>query len=99
MQPTKIEGHTNVLGAPPNWDETKHGSCGALPVRVSDFQGLMSMTSAWRPTEEELARLNAGAPVHLTVVSGSHPPVIVAVASIKPDPQQLDLPIAHRASA
>jgi hypothetical protein len=37
------------------------------------------MTSAWFPTEEEIARLRAGAPVYLTVIGESHPPVAMAV--------------------
>jgi hypothetical protein len=37
------------------------------------------MTSAWFPTEAEIARLRAGAPVYLTVVGEIHPPVAIAV--------------------
>lgn len=36
--------------------------------------------SAWLPTPEELAALNAGAAVHLHIYGSSHPPVYVGVA-------------------
>lgn len=35
--------------------------------------------SAWLPTPEELAALNAGAPVYLSIWGSSHPPVYVGV--------------------
>ena len=38
-----------------------------------------SFVSAWLPTPEELAALNAGAPVYLFIYGNSHPPVYVGV--------------------
>ena len=35
--------------------------------------------TAWIPTPDELAALNAGAPVYLTVWGNGHPPVYVGV--------------------
>lgn len=37
------------------------------------------MVSAWQPTPDELARLNAGASVHLRVIGTQHPPVMLEV--------------------
>lgn len=74
-----IRGVTRNLGAPANWDREKDGICGGLPIR-DEVQGrLRVMTSAWLPTPEELASLNAGAPVYLRVVGTGHPPVMVYV--------------------
>ena len=38
-----------------------------------------TFTSAWLPTPEELAALNAGAPVYLFIWGTGHPPVYVGV--------------------
>lgn len=38
-----------------------------------------AMQSAWRPTPEELAALNAGFPIILTVMGRVHPPVMLEV--------------------
>lgn len=40
------------------------------------------MRSAWEPTPDELARLNAGAKVILTVVGTAHPPVTIEVGDV-----------------
>jgi hypothetical protein len=39
----------------------------------------LGMTSAWFPTPEEIERLRDGAPIYLTVLGRSHPPVGLAV--------------------
>jgi hypothetical protein len=59
------------LKAPENWDEEKNGKCEDLFVRLQDGM----ITSIWVPTPEELAVLNAGGGVALTVHSQSQPPV------------------------
>lgn len=41
-----------------------------------------SMVTAWEPTPDELAKLIAGAPVHLRVLGSSHPPVMVFVGEV-----------------
>ena len=37
------------------------------------------MTSAWFPTAEEIARLIEGAPIYLTIIGATHPPVSMSV--------------------
>lgn len=67
------------LGAPSNWDQGKDGRCVTLPVFREDG-GLESYTahsSFWLPTPEELARLNAGEPICLTIYGSTHPVVSV----------------------
>ena len=44
--------------------------------------GTPVMVTAWFPTPDELAALNAGAPIHLTVVGTGHPPVMMGVGDV-----------------
>jgi len=48
---------------------------GDLPVIRTDT----GFISAWLPTPDELAALNAGAPVYLFIWGEGHPPVYVGV--------------------
>lgn len=41
-----------------------------------------SMVTAWEPTPEELAKLNAGAPVLLRILGSGHPPVMLTVGDV-----------------
>lgn len=70
----RILNATHVLGPPKDWDAEKMGPCCRLSVRVVDGR----CESAWEPTPEELAALNAGASVILSVVGGQ-PPVALYV--------------------
>jgi len=72
----RIEGATNYLGAPPGWDPERDGHCSHLAIRR---EGNVCY-SAWEPTPEELAKLNAGGSVILGVVGGQ-PPVSLSVAA------------------
>lgn len=74
----RIANATNVLGAPEGWNQEDR-KCGRLPVRIERDGELLTMTSAWSPTPDELARLNKGAPVLLRIVGASHPPVMLYV--------------------
>lgn len=42
------------------------------------------MVTAWQPTPEELARLNAGASVHLHILGTVHSPPMVDVGEVPP---------------
>ncbi|WDA11418.1 hypothetical protein [Paracoccus marcusii] len=72
-----IEGVTRIIGK-------SQGYLG-LPLRdelincTVGGQGTPAMVTAWQPTPDELARLNAGASVHLRVLGTVHPPVMVGV--------------------
>jgi hypothetical protein len=76
-----IAGATRNLGAPADWDRNTQGICGGLPIRDDATTAGPGMTSAWHPTPEELARLNAGASIHLTILGTMHPPVSMSVGS------------------
>ena len=80
MQIGRIEGTTRVLGK-------AQGYLG-LPVRdeqvidAATSRNENSMVSAWLPTSDEIAALNAGASVHLRVIGMVHPPVVVSVGEV-----------------
>jgi hypothetical protein len=80
MKAIEFVGQDMLLGPPGGWDNAGEGpKCGALPVkRIRDSQGT-AWWSAWRPSPDELAALNAGAHVCLCVSSANHPPVAVEV--------------------
>ncbi|WP_264045561.1 hypothetical protein [Methylobacterium flocculans] len=79
MQIGRIEGCTRVLGK----------SQGYLGVPIRDEVITCSvggpetpaMTTAWLPTPDELAALQAGAPIHVRILGTSHPPIMVEVAA------------------
>jgi hypothetical protein len=70
----RIAGATHYLGAPEGWQPDRDGECAHLAVRVAGNV----WESAWEPTPDELAMLNAGGSVLLSVVGGQ-PPVMLGV--------------------
>lgn len=80
MKPVEFEGQTRLLGPPPG---TKRGQCGALPVIIFSEGGyIYSYASFWKPSSEDLQRLNSGEYIRLDVFGGAHPPVWVGVDRI-----------------
>lgn len=77
MIPARISGATRWLGAPPGWTPDTSGPCGHLAVRDGIAGDLPVMESAWEPTPDELAALNAGGKVYLRIIGQGHPPVWV----------------------
>lgn len=83
MQIGRIEGATRVLGK-------SQGYLG-LPVRDEAIAcavsggGTPCMVTAWLPTPEELAALNAGAAVHVRIVGSAHPPIMLGVGPVPDD--------------
>lgn len=77
MQIGMISGHTRVLGK-------SQGYLG-LPLRDVTIhstvtgEGTPAMETAWFPTPDEIEAIIAGAPVILSVVGVSHPPVMMSV--------------------
>lgn len=52
-----------------------------LPVRAELRDGVPHMSSLWKPSDEELAILNAGGLVCLTLQVWQHPPVVMFAQS------------------
>lgn len=80
MEIGRIQGCTRVIGR-------SQGYYG-LPLRdivVNDTvtgPETPAMETAWLPTPEELAALNAGAPIILRVVGSGHPPVMIYTGEV-----------------
>jgi hypothetical protein len=49
----------------------------ALAIRDEVINGVNYMTSVWEPTPKELADLELGGAVRLTIMGSVHPPVMV----------------------
>lgn len=79
MEIGRIQGCTRVIGR-------SQGYYG-LPLRdivINDNvtgPETPAMETAWLPTPDELAALNAGAPIILRVVGRGHPPVMLYAGS------------------
>ena len=70
MRPLRIANATRVLA------ETQDEYY-ALAVIDEVIDGTPVMTSAWEPSTRELAELNAGGSVRLTIAGTGHPPVML----------------------
>lgn len=74
MQAGMIDGATRVLGK-------SQGYIG-LPVRDDRMEsGTPIMTTSWTPTPKEIEAINAGAPIHVTLIGDQHPPIMVGVST------------------
>lgn len=77
MQIGRIKGATRVIG--------KSQGYLSLPVRdefincAVNGEQTPAMVTAWFPMPNELAALNAGAPVHVLIIGTIHPPIAVEV--------------------
>lgn len=82
MEPVQFAGQTKVLGAP---EGSPPGECAGLAVRMAfiDTSAGVCLQSFWKPSLEELAALNAGAHVRLTVHGLGHPPVWLDVERVQ----------------
>ena len=78
MTPTQHSSNNKVFGAPANWDQSGV-RCSALAVTTGEVEGCPVVASFWRPSAQELADLNAGGLVMLTVFSSTIFPVSVDV--------------------
>jgi hypothetical protein len=68
----RIEGFTRELG--------KSQGYRGLPIKDDKLEdGTPMMLSAWEPTPLELAILNAGGKIVLSVIGSAHPPVSLNV--------------------
>lgn len=73
--------NNDVLGAPKGWDQGAL-PCAALPITRAKFGDMEAVVSYWRPSAEDLAVLNAGGSIELSILGRTMPPVMLSV-----DPQ------------
>jgi hypothetical protein len=78
MRPTQHSSNTRVLGAPAGWDQGEL-PCSALAITDSSMEGVPCVVSYWKPDEADLAALNAGATVALSICGRTMPPACVYV--------------------
>jgi hypothetical protein len=83
MNPIQHKTSNDVLGAPPGMSRDQ---CKPLYVtrvfydqRGLGDQSIPGVISYWQPTPEQLALLNQGAPVFLSCLGATHPPVSIGV--------------------
>ena len=94
MRPIPTRDATHVFTKPQTWGtETTDGVCGDLSVRVQRYNGgeRMECVSTWQPSPDELALLNKGGVVLLSII-GKQVPVAINV-------EPFDLPIADTSTA
>ena len=80
MQNIPAKRATHKFGKPRNWDDEKDGECYALHVRAGTHgdRNLPTFTTAWRPSQEEIAKMLLGGEVEITLI-GTQPPMRVDV--------------------
>lgn len=87
MKPVEFQGQTDILGPPKGWDNSGDiTQVGYLPVQIFVDDGLPFYVSFWRPSEEDLAALNDGAHIRLSVISRTLPPVCVSIEKVEEMP-------------
>lgn len=83
MRPVNIKDCNADFAKPPDWDESKLGTCGSLAIRrevigTPGTGAYISHKSNWKPSQAELAHLNRGGVVELECC-GLQPAVSVGV--------------------
>lgn len=76
MTPVEFPEANCTFHAPPDLTDTQCGGLRALNTRVAggSCDGAPLIVTAWQPTPEELAALNAGQPIFLSVLAAGLPP-------------------------
>lgn len=77
MNPTQHPSNNDVLRPPAG---ASVDECRALPItRVVYGETTPAVISYWKPSAEQLRLLNTGAPVWLSVLGMTHPPMAIGV--------------------
>lgn len=85
MIPVRFNGMTNIYTAPEGHNAERDGEIFDLPVMDDG----VTMTSVWKPSEEELDILVNGGGISLSILGRAQPPVMLGVV-------ELDLPPVPR---
>ncbi len=75
MEPTDFPQANRRFGPPAGMDESQVQSVPAFAAEAvgGNLDGAAFVVVAWRPSAEDLAALNAGAPVFLSMMGGLAP--------------------------
>lgn len=89
MKNVPADKATHKFGPPGNWDAEQDGECRDLHVRAGSHgdRKLVTWTSAWRPTQEEIAKMMLGGEIEITLI-GTQPPMLVEVVLDAPAPDE-----------
>lgn len=80
MRPTQHRSNNAVIGAPPEFNQEAL-PCSALAITRVIYEGdIPAIQSYWVPTAAELAILNNGGAVELSVIGYTMPPVALTAA-------------------
>lgn len=86
MTPQRFAESNIEFTKPENWTDEQcasiHGFVGEIPGfkgNYADHRRTPVCVTAWRPTPDELVKLNLGEPVFLSIVGERQPPVILGV--------------------
>jgi len=89
MDPLPHPQRTRSFGRPANWDEARDGPCGTLDIAdIVTPERYAAMQSLWRPSAEDLNKLNRGGAIALWIYGTTHP--VVAMAAIEPEEAGID---------
>lgn len=80
MKAIEPKNTTHIMRAPKTWNADEAGAdCDDLYTIVEDTGGTRTITSIWKPSEDELRALNCGHGIMLMVYSRLMPPVMLDV--------------------
>ena len=80
MRPVQHPSNNAVLSPPPGMTPEQ---CQPLPItRVLFDSGFPGVWSYWQPSDAERAAIAAGAPVRLSAIGNTHPPVSLHVDGV-----------------
>lgn len=87
MKPVNHPSNTRTLGAPAGWDQS---TLPVEPLGITDqvLEGVPCMWSFWQPDADELAALNAGGAVVLSIVGRNMPPAALMVTTPDSVPEE-----------
>lgn len=78
MRRVQHPSNNDVLAAPGGWRQDAL-PCNALPITRTEVAGMPCVISFWRPTAEDLVKLNAGALLALFVIGETTPPLGIEI--------------------
>lgn len=78
MRTTQHPSNNRVLGAPEGWDQSE-ARCSAIALTDMVYGGVRAVATFWELTDEERARIAAGAKVMLIVPGSTMMPAALEV--------------------